>query len=367
MNAKIPLVDLQAQYHALRDEIHAAIEPVMAAGRFTLGEEEKLFEQEFATFCGTRHCVGVANGTDALHMALRALDIGPGDEVITQTNTFIATVVAIWQAGARPVLVDCDPATYQINVEQAAAAVTPRTKALMPVHLYGQPADMDAILALAKRHRLKVIEDACQAHGAEYHGQRVGGFGDAAAFSFYPGKNLGAYGDGGAITTNDEALAAKLRAMREYGQAAKYFHDFKGFNSRLDTLQAAVLRVKLPRLAAWNDARRRHATEYAARLQVIGIEPPREASDRKHVWHLYVVQVNDRPRVQKALADAGVATGIHYPVPIHLQKAFADLGCQRGAFPVAEAAADRILSLPMYPELTSEQVACVVDTLRSAV
>ncbi|MBM3889626.1 MAG: erythromycin biosynthesis sensory transduction protein eryC1, partial [Verrucomicrobia bacterium] len=225
---------------------------------------------------------------------------------------------------------------------------------------------MDSILALAKRHGLKVIEDACQAHGAEYRGRRVGGLGDVAAFSFYPGKNLGAYGDAGAITTNDEALAAKLRAMREYGQAAKYFHDFKGFNSRLDTLQAAVLRVKLPRLAAWNDARRRHAAEFGARLQAIGIEPPCEVSDRKHVWHLYVVQVNDRPRIQKALAEAGIATGIHYPVPIHLQKAFADLGHQRGAFPVAEAAADRILSLPMYPELMGEEIARIVDALRQA-
>ena len=360
---KIPFVDLQIQYRSIASEVHAAIEPVMANARFILGEEVRLFEQEFAIFCRARHCISVANGTDALHLILRAFDIGPGDEVITQTNTFIATALAISFAGAKPVLVDCDPETYQLDVKRLEAAITPRTKAIMPVHLYGQPADLDAILAVAKRHGLRVIEDACQAHGAEYRGRPVGTFGDAAGFSFYPGKNLGAYGDGGAITTNDDTLAIRLRALRDYGQSVKYHHEFKGFNSRLDTVQAAILRVKLKRLAAWNDARRRAAAAYAAGLKSIGIEPPREVSHGKHVWHLYVIQVADRARVMQRLADAGVASSIHYPVPVHLQKAYAELGYRRGSLPVAEAAADRILSLPMFPELTQEQVSEVVGTL----
>jgi dTDP-4-amino-4,6-dideoxygalactose transaminase len=361
---KIPFVDLQTQYRSIADEIHAAIEPVMANTRFILGEEVRLFEQEFAAFCGARHCVGVASGTDALHLALRALDIGPGDEVITQTNSYIATALAISYAGATPVFVDCDAGTYQMDVERAETAITPRTKAILPVHLYGQPADMDAVMAIAKRHGLRVIEDACQAHGATYRGRPVGTFGDAAAFSFYPGKNLGAYGDGGAITTNDPVLDTRLRAYRDYGQTTKYHHDFRGFNSRLDTLQAAVLRVKLKRLAGWNQSRQRAAATYAKALAPLGVQPPRQVSHGTHIWHLYVVEVANRAAVQKRLGDAGVSTGIHYPVPIHLQKAYADLGGKRGAFPVAEAAADRILSLPMFPELTDEQVACVASELR---
>ncbi len=363
---KIPFVDLQGQYRAIADEVRAAIEPVMANTRFILGEEVRLFEQEFAAFCGARHCVGVASGTDALHLALRALDIGPGDEVITQTNSYIATALAISYAGATPVFVDCDPKTCQIDVKQAEAVVTPRTKALLPVHLYGQPADMDAVQAIAKRHGLRVIEDACQAHGATYRGRPVGTFGDAAAFSFYPGKNLGAYGDGGAITTNDPALDTRLRAYRDYGQREKYFHDFKGFNSRLDTIQAAILRVKLKRLAAWNQSRQRAAATYSKVLSRIGIEPPRQVSHGTHIWHLYVIQVANRAVVQKRLGDAGVSTGIHYPVPIHLQKAYADLGRLRGSFPIAEAAADRILSLPMFPEITDEQVNHVASELAKA-
>ncbi len=363
---KIPFVDLQTQYRAIREEVHEAIEPVMAAARFIMGEETRLFEQEFAAFCRARHCVGVASGTDALHLILRALDIGPGDEVITQTNSYIATALAISYVGAKPVLVDCEPRTYQMDLRQAEAAITPRTKALLPVHLYGQAADMDAVLRIARRHGLRVVEDACQAHGADYRGQPVGAFGDAAAFSFYPGKNLGAYGDGGAITTNDEALAARLRAFRDYGQSVKYHHEFKGYNSRLDTIQAAILRAKLRHLADWNNARRRAAAAYAAGLRAIGIEPPEEVAYGKHVWHLYVIQIADRLRIQERLAAAGVSTGIHYPIPIHLQKAYGDLGCPRGTFPVAEAAADRILSLPMFPELTVEQVDYVVKTLAGA-
>ena len=364
---KIPFVDLVSQYRGIADEVRAAIEPVMATSRFILGLEVKQFEQEFAAYCGAQHCVGVASGTDALYLTLCALGIGPGDEVITQANTFIATPLSISYTGARPVLVDCDPLTYQIDVKKVEAAITPRTKAIIPVHLYGQPADMDAIVAIAKRHNLRVIEDACQAHGAEYRGKRVGAFGDAAAFSFYPGKNLGAYGDGGAITTNSEALAIKLRATREYGQAAKYHHDFKGFNSRLDTMQAAILRVKLKHLPDWTAARQRAAAAYATALQRIGVEPPQQVSYGTHVWHLYIIQVANRTKVQEQLSAAGVATGIHYPIPVHLQKVYADLGYKRGAFPAAEAAADRILSLPMFPELTLEQVNYVVDTLQRCV
>ncbi|MBI5394235.1 MAG: DegT/DnrJ/EryC1/StrS family aminotransferase [Verrucomicrobia bacterium] len=363
---KVPFVDLQAQYRAIAGEVHAAIEPVMANTRFILGEEVRLFEQEFAAFCGARHCVGVASGTDALHLIVRALGIGPGDEVITQTNSFIATAIGISYAGAKPVFVDCDAATYQMDVSKLEAAITPRTKAIIPVHLYGQPADMDAVLAVAKRHGLRVIEDACQAHGATYRGRPVGAFGDAAAFSFYPGKNLGAYGDGGAITTHDDALAAKLRAFRDYGQSTKYHHDFCGYNSRLDTMQAAILRVKLKRLSSWNQSRQRAAAAYAKALGRIGVEPPRQVSNGTHVWHLYVIQVANRAAVQKRLGDAGVSTGIHYPVAIHLQKAYADLGCKRGMFPVAEAAADRILSLPMFPELTDAQVDYVASELGKA-
>ena len=364
---KIPFVDLATQYRSIADEIHAAIEPVMATSRFILGLEVKQFEQEFAAYCGAQHCVGVANGTDALYLSLCALGIGPGDEVITQTNTFIATPLSISYTGARPVLVDCDPLTYQIDVKQVEAAITPRTKAIIPVHLYGQPADMDAILSIAKRHNLRVVEDACQSHGAEYHGKRVGTFGDAAAFSFYPGKNLGGYGDGGAITTNSETLTTKLRAMREYGQAAKYHHDFRGFNSRLDTIQAAILRVKLKHLPDWTAARQRAAAAYATALQAIGVQPPRQVSYGTHVWHLYIVQVANRAKVQEQLSAAGISTGIHYPIPVHLQKAYADLGYKRGAFPVTEAAADRILSLPMFPELTQEQVDYVAKNLKLAI
>jgi dTDP-4-amino-4,6-dideoxygalactose transaminase len=361
---KVPFVDLASQYHTIADEVRAAIEPVMATTRFILGLEVKQFEQEFAAYCGAQHCIGVASGTDALYLTLHALGIGAGDEVITQANTFIATPLSISYTGARPVLVDCDPQTYQMDVKKIEAAITPRTKAIIPVHLYGQPADMDAILAIAKKHNLRVIEDACQAHSAEYRGKRVGAFGDAAAFSFYPGKNLGAYGDGGAITTNSEALATKLRATREYGQAAKYHHDFRGFNSRLDTLQAAILRVKLKYLSDWTAARQRAAAAYGVALKRIGVQPPVQVSYGTHVWHLYIIQVANRAKVQEQLTAAGIGTGIHYPIPVHLQKAYADLGYKRGAFPVAEAAADRILSLPMFPELTQEQIDFVVEHLK---
>lgn len=361
---KIPFVDLQSQYQALKPEVDAALAAVCARGDFILGEEVRRFEEEFAGFCRAPHCVAVANGTDALHLALRACGVGPGDEVITCTHTFVATVIAIHAAGARPVLVDCEPEYYTLDVAAVARAVTPRTRAILPVHLYGQPADLDPLLELARARGLRVVEDACQAHGAEYRGRRCGALGDIAAFSFYPGKNLGAYGDGGAVTTADADLAERVRLLRNYGQRVKYEHVCKGGNSRLDTLQAAILRVKLRRLEAWNEARRRAAARYDALLADTGLGLPRVAPWARHVYHLYVVQTPERARLQAALDAAGVAHGMHYPVPVHLQPAFADLGQGPGSFPVSEALAPRILSLPMFPELTEEQIGRVAAACR---
>jgi dTDP-4-amino-4,6-dideoxygalactose transaminase len=359
-------VDLAAQYQQLKPELDAAMANVCARGDFILGEDVKLFEQEYAAFCQARCCVTVANGTEALQLALLACGVEPGDEVITCTHTFIATVLAIHQAGAKPVLVDCDPEFYTIDPEQVARAITPRTKAIIPVHLYGQPADMDPILELARRHKLRVIEDACQAHGAEYKGRRCGTMGDIAAFSFYPGKNLGAYGDGGALTTMRADLAERVWLLRNYGQKVKYEHILKGFNSRLDTMQAAVLRVKLRRLEQWNEARRKAAAKYDQLLAGTGLVTPKLAPYAKHIYHLYVVQTPDRNQLQGALDAADVSHGIHYPVPVHLQPAFADLGCKRGSFPVSEALAPRIISLPMFPELADSQIERVANACRAA-
>jgi dTDP-4-amino-4,6-dideoxygalactose transaminase len=322
---------------------------------FIMGEELKVFEQEFAVFCRAPHCVGVANGTDALHLAMLACGVGPGDEVITCTHTFIASVLAIAQTGAKPVLVDCEPNYYTIDVDQVERAVTPRTKAILPVHLYGQPADMDPLLELARRRNLAVIEDACQGHGAEYKGRRCGMLGDIAAFSFYPGKNLGAYGDGGAVVTHRKDLAERVWLLRNYGQRVKYEHTCKGFNSRLDTLQAAILRVKLHHLEKWNEARRRAAARYDQLLAATGLITPAVAPYARHVFHLYVVRANDRPTLQAALDADQIGHGIHYPIPVHLQPAFADLGYGAGRFPVSEQAAKEVLSLPMFPEITEAQ------------
>jgi dTDP-4-amino-4,6-dideoxygalactose transaminase len=355
-NGKIQFVDLVAQYQQLKPEIDAAMASVCGRGDFILGDDVKLFEQEFAAFCGAPHCIGVANGTEALQLALLACGVGPGDEVITCTHTFIATVLAIHQTGAKPVLVDCDPQLYTINPEEVARAITPRTKAIIPVHLYGQPADMDPILELARQHKLYVVEDACQAHGAEYKGRRCGTIGDIAAFSFYPGKNLGAYGDGGALTTMRADLAERVWLLRNYGQKVKYQHILKGFNSRLDTLQAVVLRIKLRRLEQWNEARRKAAAKYDQLLAGAGLMIPKVAPYAQHVFHLYVVQTPDRQRVQAALDAANVAHVIHYPVPVHLQPAFADLGYTTGSFPVSETLAPKIISLPMFPEITHDQI-----------
>lgn len=366
MPLNVPFVDLRAQYQTIAQEVDLAIQQVLERTDFILGRDVELFEQEFAEYIGARHAVGVASGLDALVLALRAYGIGPGDEVITAANTYMATALAIMAAGATPVLVDIDARTYNMDPQSLAAAVTSRTRAVMPVHLYGQPADMGAILDVTVRHNLLVIEDAAQAHGARYRGQPVGLSGQAAAFSFYPGKNLGAYGDGGLVATNDSTIAQKIRQFRNYGQSVKYQHVVEGTNSRLDTLQAAVLRVKLRRLEQWNELRRGHAAAYGRKLAGLPLVPPHVLEETQPVFHLYVVQVENRESVQAALSRQEVQTGIHYPIPIHLQKAAARLGYREGQFPVTEAAAKRILSLPMFPELTEEQLNFVTDCLRDA-
>jgi len=361
----VPFVDLRAQHTALSNSLNRAVATVIERGDFILGAAVEEFEGEYAEYIGARHAIGVGNGLAAIELALRAFDIGPGDEVIAPANTFIATVLAILAAGATPVLADIDPASYAIDAGAIAAAVTTRTRAIVPVHLYGCPADMDAVSAVARRHNLVVIEDAAQAHGARYKGVRAGSIGAAAAFSFYPSKNLGAFGDGGIITTNDDRAAARLRLLRNYGQRAKYHHAVAGTNSRLDTLQAAVLRVKLPHLDRWNDLRRRHAAAYDVRLRD-RVATPSVAAEVEHIFHLYVIECDGRDRLQTRLRERGVETAIHYPVPAHLQEACAALGYEPGDFPATERAAARILSLPMYPELTEPQIDYVAEAIASA-
>jgi dTDP-4-amino-4,6-dideoxygalactose transaminase len=362
----VPLVDLAAQYAAIAAEVEEAIARAVRGTAYILGREVSLFEEEFAAFCGAAGAVGVDSGTSALELALRAYAIGPGDEVITAANTFIATALAISYSGATPVLVDADPETYTIDVARLEAAITERTRAIVPVHLYGQPADMDPILQLAQQRGLVVIEDACQAHGARYKGKRVGSLGHAAAFSFYPAKNLGGYGDGGMVVTDDQGVADTLRLLRNYGQRQKYQHEVRGYNRRLDTLQAAVLRVKLKYLDAWNAARREHARLYGRLLAPSGATLPVAAAYAEPVWHLYVIQTADRDGLSAHLAHEGIATGIHYPVPIHLQPAYRQLGYRPGDFPVTERCAERILSLPMYAELTDAQVEAIAAAVRTA-
>ncbi|MGC1382107.1 MAG: DegT/DnrJ/EryC1/StrS family aminotransferase [Candidatus Baltobacteraceae bacterium] len=358
----VPFVDLKAQFRALRDEIVPRITQVMENATFILGPDVAAFEENFATYVGARYCVGVESGTAALQLALEAWGIGPGDEVIMPANTYIASAIAVSAVGATPAFVDVDSA-YLMDAELLESAVTPRTKAIMPVHLYGQAVPMDAILAVARKHGLRVLEDASQAHGARWQGRRVGSFGDAACFSFYPGKNLGAYGDGGAVVTDDAELAESLRLLRDFGQRRKYEHLVKAGNCRLDSIQAAVLDVKLRHLDAWNAARLRHAKAYDGLLSEIGVKPPRRLHEEGHVYHLYVIEVENRPQIQAALSQRGIATGIHYPIPIHLQPAYADLGLPRGSFPRTERSADRLLSLPIYPELTAEQIELVAGAL----
>jgi len=357
----VPFVDLATQYASIAPEIDAAVSKVIRETDFILGREVRLFEEEFARFCEAQYATGVDSGTSALELALRAYDIGPGDEVITAANSFIASALAISHAGATPVFADTDADTYTIDVAALERAITPRTKAIIPVHLYGHPADMDPIMELAGRHKLVVIEDACQGHGARYKGRRVGSLAHAAAFSFYPGKNLGAYGDGGAVVTNDAAIAKEIEMLRNYGQQEKYHHLFRGYNRRLDTLQAAVLRVKLKYLDKWNAGRRQHAARYRLLFEKSQMVTPKEAPYAESVWHLYVVRVSQRDRFKEYLASCGINCGIHYPVPVHLQPAYHDLGYKQGDFPVTEDYAQQIISLPMYGELTPELIARVAE------
>jgi len=361
---KVPFVDLKAQYRSIKDEINAAITKVLENTDFILGEDVRLFEKEYAEFCEAGYAVGVDSGISALELTLRAYGITDGAEVITAPNSFIATASAISFSGARPVFVDIEPEFYNIDPERIEQAVTEKTRAIMPVHLYGQPADMDPIMELAGRHNLVVIEDACQAHGARYKGRRVGTIGHAGCFSFYPGKNLGAYGDGGVVVTNDQSIAEKIAMLRNYGQKVKYEHIFLAYNRRLDSVQAAVLRVKLRRLDQWNSLRREHAALYDRLLKDSSVVTPAVADHAEHVYHLYVIRTERRKELMDLLDKNRIAAGLHYPVPIHLQQAYSDLGYSRGDFPVTEQFAEKILSLPMYPELPDEYIECVCQCIK---
>jgi dTDP-4-amino-4,6-dideoxygalactose transaminase len=362
---KTPFVDLQIEYQTIKADIDTAIADVLAHSDYVLGRAVGQFEEAFAEYCEVDYAVGVDSGFSALELILRAYDIGPGDEVITAANTFIATALAISTVGARPVLVDIDRDTYNLNPDLLEAAITPATQAIIPVHLYGQPAEMELIVAIAQRHGLTVIEDACQAHGARYMGRRTGSLGDAAAFSFYPSKNLGACGDGGMAVTNDPVIADRVRLLRNLGQKVRYHHQIKGFNHRLDTLQAAILYTKLPHLDERNAGRRRAAALYDQLLADLPLVTPKVAAERDHVYHLYVIRVRERDTLQAYLSEAGIATGIHYPIPIHLQVAFEELGYQPGDFPVTEQYAGEILSLPMYPELSRTAIVDLFDTVKA--
>lgn len=355
----IPFLDLGAAYRELQTEIDAAVARSLASGYYIGGPEVDAFEAEFASYCGATYAVGVANGLDALHLALRAMDVGPGDEVIVPSNTYIATWLAVSQCGATPVPVEPDARTYNIDPALIEAAITPRTKVILPVHLYGQPADMDPILAIARKHGLKVLEDGAQAHGARYKGQRLGAHGDAVAWSFYPGKNLGAMGDGGAVTTNDPQMADRIRVLRNYGSRVRYVNEVQGYNSRLDPLQAAILRVKLEHLDEWNARRRAVAQLYQDGFSGSGLTLPHVPEWAEPVWHLYVVQHSQRDALHKMLADNEVGSLIHYPIPPHLQQAYAESGWEKGRFPLAEHMADHVLSLPIGPSLETQQAEAV--------
>ncbi len=380
----IPLCDLKKQYQSLKAEIDAAMQEAAAQTQYILGPNVKQLEQEVAEFCGCRHGVGVASGTDALHLALRALRVGPGDEVVTTPFTFVATTEAIGMVGATPVFVDIDPHTFNLRPDRIEAAVTPKTKAILPVHLYGQPCDMDGVTEIAERHGLYVVEDAAQALGGTYKGRKVGSFGEAGCLSFFPSKNLGGFGDGGMVVTNNDEVAQRVEMLRRHGGRIKYYHDELGLNSRLDELQAAVLRVKLPHVPRWNGLRRQHAYRYNALLaDVPRVTRPHELTDRgpmvptsepaygggrvlEAVYHQFTVQVENRNAVSQALTKRGIGNAVYYPIPLHLQKVHAHLGYKPGSMPGAGRAAERCLSLPMFPELTERQIECVVDALRDA-
>ncbi len=368
MSFRVPFIDLAAQHRRLRPALDVAIGEVIDSGAFAGGPVVAAFEEEFAAFCRARFAVGVGSGTEALWLSLLALDVGAGDEVITVPNTFMATAEAISFCAARPVFVDVDPVTYTMDPDRLAQAITPRTKAIIPVHLFGHPADMGPILAVARDHGIPVIEDACQAHGAEYHGRRAGTLGRAGCFSFYPGKNLGAFGEAGAIVTDDPQLREKVRTLRDHGQSRRYHHVATGWNARMDGIQAAVLRVKLAELPAWNERRRSHAAHYRRGFAGnAGIVLPVEAPFARAVHHLYCVRVADRDQVLATMAEAGITCGIHYPVPVHRQEAYRQLNLRPGSFPITERLADELLSLPMFPELTTAQLDQVVVTLQEAV
>lgn len=361
---KIPFLDVGAAYRELKPEIDAAIARVLDSGWYILGPEVEAFETEYAAYCEARYAIGVANGLDALHLALRAMEVGPGDEVIVPSNTYIATWLAVSQCGATPVPVEPIEATYNIDPARIEAAITPRTKVILPVHLYGQPADLDPILDIARRHGLRVLEDAAQAHGACYKGRRIGAHGDAVAWSFYPGKNLGALGDGGAITTNDPEVADRIRILRNYGSRVKYVNEERGFNSRLDPIQAAVLRVKLKALDDWNARRKRLAKIYLETLNSGLMKLSFVPDYAEPVWHLFVIRYAKREALQQLLSDAGIGNMIHYPIPPHRQQAFANLCILPGALPIAEAMANEVLSLPIGPHLSPEYVSKVISALR---
>jgi dTDP-4-amino-4,6-dideoxygalactose transaminase len=361
----IPFVDLRAQYVSIKDEVNAAIQGILESCQFTLGSEVAAFEAEFAAYCQAKHGIGVNTGTSALHLALLAADVGPGDEVITVPFTFVATVSAVCYTGATPVFVDIDPRTFNMDPNGIEAAITEKTKAIIPVHLYGQPADMDPILEIARRHGLVVIEDACQAHGAEYKGRRAGSLGDMGCFSFYPGKNLGAYGEAGMVVTDNPEYARTIRMLRDWGAERKYHHVLKGYNYRMEGIQGAVLRVKLRHLEAWTEARRRAAAHYDALLSGSEVPTPEVIPHARHVYHIYAVRTRRRQAWQEALTILGIQTGIHYPTPVHLLPAFADLGCRLGQFPHAEQAANEVLSLPLFPELTAEQCETVARAVKA--
>jgi len=362
---QVPYLDLKSQYQSIKPEIDAAIARVLDSSQFVLGAEVASFEQEFAAYCGAAQCIALNSGTSALHLALLAAGVGPGNDVITVPFTFVASVAAILYAGARPVLVDIDRRSFTMDPTAIEAAVTPRTKAILPVHLYGQPADMDPILEVAQRHNLVVIEDAAQAHGAKYKGRPVGSLGDIACFSFYPTKNLGAYGEGGAVTTGNAEYARTIRMLRDWGQDRKYHHLLRGFNYRMEGLQGAILRVKLRHLDQWTDARRVAASQYNRLLADCGVELPKEMSWASHVYHVYTLRTEGRDALQAALQAEGIQTAVHYALPAHLQPAYADLGYSRGTFPQSENASKEVLSLPMYPEITDSQIRKVAQAMTS--
>ncbi|TBC60766.1 DegT/DnrJ/EryC1/StrS family aminotransferase (plasmid) [Rhizobium leguminosarum] len=363
----IPFLDLKAQYQSIKGEIDAAVLGVLASGQYILGEEVARLEQEFADYCNVKHAIALNTGTSALHLSLLAAGVGPGDEVITVPFTFVATVSAICYAGARPVFVDVEPVTLTMDPAQLEAKITSRTKAIIPVHLYGQMADMDAIKAIADHYGIPVIEDACQAHGAQYKGARAGSIGTSGCFSFYPGKNLGACGEGGIVVTNSDDQAKTMRMLRDWGQEQRYHHLLKGFNYRMDAIQGAILRIKLRHLEAWTEARRAHGRRYSLLLGgSANLRTPVEITDRRHVYHVYAIRSRDRDQLQRVLSAEGIQSGLHYPIPVHLQKAHADLGYKTGDFPISEAAAREVLSLPIYPEMPAWHVDQVAVALENA-